>query len=636
MKKWKYSNYSKIDAEVKNAFPFKKARPDQLETISEIKHAIDKGYKYIVLEAGTGTGKSAVAATLSEIFNSSYILTVTKQLQEQYMEDFEKLGFKAVMGRSNFKCRQYTDKTCDKGKCIVEAFDCKYSLKNNPNPTKKNTCPYFYQKFLALKSKTTIANYPYMFLELNYVEDFTKRTLLVCDEAHNLESTIMNQLTLELSADDFKKYLNLNIKKSTINNLFKNNTSYWIGFVEKIKGKYLEKLTEIKDLEEIAYIKGIVNHCNHFLVNILEDSRNWIFDFDGVNNTLQFKPFRIDRYARRNLFNHADVCVFMSATILDYGLFAKWLGISLNEIYPIRRRSPFDESDNPIYYSGKYNLSYNNIKVNSPKTISLIKEILNIHKNDKGIIHTVSSQCADFILKNIDDERLIAHNIKNRAEQLEKFKKSSEPLVLISPSMGEGVDLPGSLCRFQIIYKLPRPDWQDRQVKQRVRSDLKWYDYKTCLNLLQTHGRGVRFEGDFCKTYFIDNRLKNYIKYDASSNHFLPNGFKNSLTPYLNPQQLKTKNRLTQKGDAYLKNADYEAAIRFFTKLLKHNLFKDDYYPYMGLLRAYHNASLYENELMIALRFLNSDINCSGEVYKLFTKSLKKLGEMGYSCELSV
>ena len=85
---WQYSSYSKINPEVSKHFPFKSPRHDQLETISEIVDAISQGYKYIVLEAGTGTGKSAIAYTLSSMYDSSYILTVTKQLQEQYLTDF--------------------------------------------------------------------------------------------------------------------------------------------------------------------------------------------------------------------------------------------------------------------------------------------------------------------------------------------------------------------------------------------------------------------------------------------------------------------------------------------------------------------------------------------------------------------
>ena len=56
-------------------------------------------------------------------------------------------------------------------------------------------CDYYIQKNLALNAKTVVSNYHYMFLELNYVEDFKKRELLICDEAHNLEGTLMSQKT---------------------------------------------------------------------------------------------------------------------------------------------------------------------------------------------------------------------------------------------------------------------------------------------------------------------------------------------------------------------------------------------------------------------------------------------------------
>ena len=117
MMDWQYSNYSKINQDIKKYFPFENPRHDQLETISEIVNAINNGYKYIVLEAGTGTGKSAIAATLANMSNSSYILTITKQLQDQYLRDFK--DFKVVKGRSNFQCQNYIDKSCKEGKCII-------------------------------------------------------------------------------------------------------------------------------------------------------------------------------------------------------------------------------------------------------------------------------------------------------------------------------------------------------------------------------------------------------------------------------------------------------------------------------------------------------------------------------------
>ena len=62
-------------------------RPEQVKIIDEISTAIDNDYHNIILEAGTGTGKSAIATTIARMMDESYILTMTNQLQRQYLDD---------------------------------------------------------------------------------------------------------------------------------------------------------------------------------------------------------------------------------------------------------------------------------------------------------------------------------------------------------------------------------------------------------------------------------------------------------------------------------------------------------------------------------------------------------------------
>ena len=215
----------------------------------------------------------------------------------------------------------------------------------------------------------------------------------------------------------------------------------------------------------------------------------------------------------------------MSATILDYKFFSKCLGLQESKIYPIRRKSPFDMKKNPIKTFEGINLSHKTIGKNAPKTIGIIKSILDMHKNEKGIIHIVSNTCKDYLINNLDNQRLIDHNTQNRIDQLNRFKNSNDSLVLISPSMNEGVDLPGELCSFQIIYKLPYLDLADKQIRLRANADGEWYNYKTALALIQTYGRGMRFRDDYCKTYFIDSRIKGFVKNDK----FMPKEFKDLI-----------------------------------------------------------------------------------------------------------
>ena len=81
--------YPNIEDEIIENFPFNEPRTGQFEIIQDINDAIKKGYKYIILEAGTGTGKSAIATTLAKMYESAYILTMTKQLQAQYSNEFD-------------------------------------------------------------------------------------------------------------------------------------------------------------------------------------------------------------------------------------------------------------------------------------------------------------------------------------------------------------------------------------------------------------------------------------------------------------------------------------------------------------------------------------------------------------------
>ena len=656
---WKYSNYSKISPNAERHFPFTTPRRYQLETISEIEDAITKGYRYIVLEAGTGSGKSAVAAALSGMFDSTYILTITKQLQDQYLRDFANLGFTKVKGRSNFKCKKYSEdgikQTCEFGRCAVEGYPCRYSLKNHADGeiTRENTCEYYYQKYMGLTSQTTVANYPYMFLELNYVEDFKKRDLMILDEAHNIESMIMNQLTLEFDRHDLKEYVNFNLSKERVDSLNSGDYTDWINFITEIRNRYESELSKIEDIdrpyliEKKMFIKNQIANCSRFLDQFQLNPEMWIFDYDREFAVAQFKPLKVDSYAYESIFRYADVCIFMSATILDYRLFARWLGISPDEIYAIRRKSPFDIKRNPIKTCGDYNMSYSHLEKSAPETLDAINDILNRHKNEKGIIHTVSGQCRDFLVDNIATDRFIFHDVENRSQVIDEFKDCEKPLVLVSPSVGEGVDLPGDECRFQIIYKIPYPDLGDKQVAMRNALDSKWYEYRTSLAMVQAHGRGMRFEDDYCTTYFIDSRLKGFVRDDASSNNFIPDTFRQAIDGFSDglenfnenqtfeeseelKRKMDLKYDLIEKGNRMLASGESERAIRFYMDLVDNELFSNDAYCYLKLAEAYDDAYMYDEETRIIIRFLKSGIYASDDTVNAFKKRLKRLDGMGY------
>ncbi len=533
--------YSYIDEEIIENFPFKNPRIGQLDIIQDINNAIKQGYKYIILEAGTGTGKSAIATTLAKMYESAYIITMTKQLQKQYSNEFE---FPIVKGRSNFACLyDNLDSTCDIGTCKTtptsSKFCCPYGVAKNPTLDATlafddsyggsiffqsvDHCHYWQQKANAINSPITIMNYDYALAELNYVKHFSTRSLLILDEAHNIENKLMNTMEVNLYNNKLEKDINKVISQEILKN---GEIEDWILEIESIVDSY-----EDIDLKEVSNnkadkIRSIISRLKILTRNLSTEPNNWAVD--TTKDSVSFKPLRVHKYAKSNLLKYGDIVIFMSATILSHKLFSRWLGLNPNEVYHIKVDSPFSKEKRPIILDLAGKMSKNRIKSTVPKTIPILKKILEKHKDDKGLIHTNSYKCQRYIINNFYNSRLISHNPNNREEVLNFFEKDENPLVFVSPSMSEGVDLPYDKCRFQIIYKIPFPYLGDLQVNMRQKKDKRWYAYKTVMTLMQAYGRGMRAEDDSCYTYILDSDINMLFK-SPLYRSLVPNFFKEAI-----------------------------------------------------------------------------------------------------------
>ena len=516
--------YPNIKEEIIENFPFENPREGQLEIIEDIEEAISKGYKYIILEAGTGTGKSAIATTLAKMYDSAYILTMTKQLQSQYQNEFH---FPLVKGRSNFTCLNDINMTCDMGTCKTmqasSKFECNYGISKNPTLDSveafedsfgnsvffrsKNHCHYWQQKANSINSQITLMNYDYAILELNYVKHFSPRTLLILDEAHNIENKLMRILEVNLYYDRLEKDISRNISPKTIHG---GETEDWIMELEAIRDAYDDIDLKDASVNKTERIKSTINKLSTLIDNLKREPRNWVIDPDSTH--VSFKPLKVNNYAKDYLLQYGDIVIFLSATILSHKMFSKWLGLKPEEVYHIKVDSPFEVEKRPIYLDLAGKMSASRIKSTAPKTLPIINKILKKHEDDKGLIHTNSYKCQNYIMDHIPSTRLISHNSGNRERVLKYFEEDENPLVLVSPSMSEGIDLPYDKCRFQIIYKVPFPYLGDMQINRRMKKDNRWYAYKTAMTLMQTYGRGMRAEDDSCETYILDSDIKMLLK----------------------------------------------------------------------------------------------------------------------------
>ena len=533
--------YPHIDEEIIENFPFTEPRFGQLDIIQNINDAIRQGYKYIILEAGTGTGKSAIATTLAKMYESAYILTMTKQLQSQYSNEFD---FPLVKGRGNFAClNSNLDATCDMGTCKTTPtssnFFCSFGVAKNPTLDAElafedsyggavfyqssNHCHYWNQKANAINSPITLMNYDYAIVELNYVKHFAPRSLLILDEAHNIENKLMATMEVTLYNRTLEKDINKRISDETLKN---GELEDWKMEIDAIRDSYED--IDLKDVtkNKADRIRSTISRLKTLSNNLEKEPKNWVIDAEEAG--VVFKPLRVHHYAKDNLLKYGDVVIFMSATIPSHKMFSKWLGLNPNEVYHIKVDSPFTKEKRPIILNLAGKMSANRIKNTAPKTIPILQEILKKHENDKGLIHTHSYKCQQYIVNNLYNSRLISHSSKNREQILNFFEKDENPLVLVSPSMSEGVDLPYDKCRFQIIYKMPFPYLGDKQVNMRMKRDKKWYAYKTVMTLMQAYGRGMRAEDDSCYTYIIDSDINMLFK-SPMYRSLIPDFFKEAV-----------------------------------------------------------------------------------------------------------
>ena len=161
-----------------------------------------------------------------------------------------------------------------------------------------------------------------------------------------------------------------------------------------------------------------------------------------------------------------------------------------------------------------------------PKLVQGIKQILAEHKGEKGIIHAHSYKIANYIKRNIRDKRILIHDSTNREQVLKKHMRGTEPTVLLSPSMTEGVDLVDDASRFQIICKIPYPYLGDKLVKKRMNKWKWWYSLQTTKTIVQSVGRSIRSENDFAVTYILDS---DFSKFYYRNTYLFPESFRESM-----------------------------------------------------------------------------------------------------------
>lgn len=511
-------------------------RPTQIETLLWLEKQTTK---YNVLELPVGAGKSLIGITYSRWLNgnkgNSFILTPQKILQAQYeKEELDDKGtLFPIYGKSNYHCPKFNT-SCDIGGLMKQC---------------KGTCSYTAAMNKSKDANNVIMNYTLGLLMFGFTQVYDKRKLMICDEAHNLESMLVNfnLLTISRQRTDSLK-LKLTIFK-TIKDGHK-----WLSdiYFPKVEEELEDLHEDVKDIidtvsdslskHELTLIKKYdkalahVHSISDFL-NLYSDTYQDKFVMISNNFKLEFKPV----YGKDNfnlmMKDKASKFLMMSGTILNKKQYCDDLGIPEDDTSFLSLDSEFKPDSRPVVYlpGTKMNASWNKPenKGNLNKYLNILDTVLELHEDESGIINTGNFKIAEYLVEHLRKQtkfKIYHHNPEsgnNRNDVIEQFMKDDKPRVLISPSITEGLDLKHDKGRFNIIAKLPFPYLGDSWIKKRMELSSDWYAIETAKSIMQACGRVVRSDTDHGTTYIIDESW-NYFYYKNS--HLFPQWWKDAYS----------------------------------------------------------------------------------------------------------
>ena len=535
-------------------FPFSKIRKEQQVAIEFALDAFESGKKYVILELGTGVGKSATGVCISrymeahgetlknvdgESLTGSYVVTTQKILQAQYLRDFGpesgKNLVRSIKSSNNYQCGFYTDQSCAESKRILTKLS-KHLAGTEFQKHCKMTCPYSIEKQQFIDSPISVTNFPYLLAESTYAGKLEPRALLVVDEAHNTEGELGKFIEVTFSEKFAKDILKCKPPKNEsqaaifdwIRTTYKRALSKHVSSLEKSLMK-LSNDIEGYGMHSKQY-ELLEKHAAKIETFIeVYKSENWVMnitippsDNKKAGRKYEFKPIDVSPYAFNTFFRLGGRVLMMSATIVDKQVFCESLGLMLNDVAFLSIPSPFPIENRPIHYIPAGSMSKAMIDKTLPVMVETVRMLLEKHANDKGIIHCTNYRIAKHLKENIDSPRLMLHDSTNRDDVLKLHVNSSEPTVLLSPSMMEGVDLKDDLSRFQIVCKVPFPYLGDLVIKKRMEKNEKWYPYMTAKSVIQSLGRSIRNETDHAVSYILDS---DWHRFFSKNKQLFPNEF---------------------------------------------------------------------------------------------------------------
>lgn len=502
-------------------------RDIQLDAISRILAAFERGHRVVFLDGPTGVGKTLIAEGVRRLLvpdmRSVYTCT-TKLLQDQFERDYPYA--KVLKGRANYptlygQVGLFDDRPHSMfGNTPVTAADCTQRRRLDPCRWCDNTeaCPYQVARAGALRASLAVLNTSYLAIDRLHGNRFRDLGLLIVDEGDLLAGELSNQVEFKLTAAQCDKWGIDPPERKTV-------AETWLPWAVATKPKLTAALAAMphpaeadpRQIRERKSLEQLIEGCQRLIEELPE---GWVYQLDkkrrrkgAAPGDIVFKPVWVERWGRV-IWDAAEYVLVMSGTVLSADAMAEDLGVreAGHSYQGVYLPMPYPVEDRQIIVAPVASPTHKNKDETWPVLKDATHKLVErYHPNDRVLVHTVSYHLADEISAYLRDrvDRPVITYQQSRAKQAAIDEYCAAPdAIMVAPSMDRGVDLPGDLIRAQIIVKLPYPNLGDEQTRARAYASgdrgRRWYQTETLRTLMQMTGRGVRYEGDWCRTYLLD------------------------------------------------------------------------------------------------------------------------------------
>lgn len=468
-------------------------RPHQ---VTAVEHAVDayrRGVRMVLIDAPTGSGKTVIGELVRMVLGADGLYVCHGiELQHQFARDFDAPVLK---GRANYPTVNRPDLTADH----CQGRIC------NLCPTQRD-CPYQQAREAAVKGNPAVLNTAYFLTEANGPGRMTGRGLVVMDEADTIEGELLRWAQFRVGPWKLKRLgmraPRKGVRWSTMHD--------WLSRVAMTSVRLAGEAAARQDFAEQRSWMVLADQVNRFFPADV-DPDNWVRDYgDGAAVTL--KPVVVDGFGRDHLWRHGRRWLLMSATMIgpewmlrDVGWDEDWEIVRVPSTFPVESRQVVAVPVASMTRRGREGGEWE-------RGVEAVVRLVGLHR-ERMLVHTVSYELAAMVVDALCEAgwggRVVTYrSAADRAEAL-RMMRAREGTVLVAPSMDRGVDLPGDLCRVQVVLKVPYPNLGDRRVGLRMRRDggRVWYDLQTVRSLVQMTGRGMRSEDDWVVTYVLDREF---------------------------------------------------------------------------------------------------------------------------------